>query len=168
MKELFSKKQLQFQLIACFVLIVFLIIGFQAWENWLSLIAFVLAYCFGAFFLYIDEHFLCKFYQVNIEKVDESTLHSSSLATRNFLFILILPLLSIFVLTSSGSTIGRAFVISINFCLLVEMWQLRNEFLIFSDRFLSMSKVKATPRLVRQLCWFALVYFIFLLIILFF
>jgi len=168
MKNIFSKKQLIFKLIFSLSLLGFLIVFYKAWENWLNLGTFTLAYFLGIFLLFLDEQFLYKYYVEKIDSTIQSSSHYLTLATRNFLFILCLPFLSIFVLTSSGSVFGTAFILAINFYLLIEMWQLRNEFLLFADRFLAMSKIKVTSNLVHKICWLALVYFVFLLITLFF
>jgi hypothetical protein len=143
-----------------------LVLFFKAWENMFSLASFTLAYALGIFLLFADEQFLYKFYIEKIDGGQNNDSHSLMLASRNFLFILALPFVSIFVATSSGSIFGIAFILAINFYLLVEMWQLRDEFLLFADRFLAMSKIQVTIKLVHKICWFALAYFIFLLIIL--
>lgn len=164
MPNIFSKKQVLFKVIASVSFLVLLVILFKAWENWWSLISFILAYSMGVVFLFLDEQFLYKFYQEKIDSAGYEETHFSELASRNFLFLLALPLLSIFVLTSSGSVFGIALIMAINFYLLIEMWQLRDELLLFKDRFLRMSKIQVTRKLVQQICWFALAYFIFLLI----
>lgn len=166
MTNIFSKKQLISKLIISSLLLVPLVVFFKAWENMFGLASFTLAYALGIFLLLADEQFLYRFY---VEKIDgglNNDSHSLMLASRNFLFLLALPFLSIFVITSSGSIFGIAFVLAINFYLLIEMWQLRDEFLLFGDRFLAMSKIEVTIKLVHKICWFALAYFIFLLVIL--
>lgn len=162
MERIFSKQQLVFKLLFSLLLLVFLIFFFQAWQNMLSLVAFILAYLSGIVLLYLDEQYLYRLYT---DKLTSGELEN--IASRNFLFLLMLPFLSIFVVTSSGSILGIALVLAINFYLLIEMWQLRDEFIIFGERYLSMSKIKVTAKLTQQICWFALVYFIFLLLILF-
>lgn len=167
-ENVFSKKQLIFKLVFSSLLLVFLIIFYKAWENWLSLSYFVFAYFLAIFLLFLDEQFLCKFYAEKIESGIKDESHYFALASRNSLFLLALPFLSIFVLTSSGSIFGIAFIMAINFYLLIEMWQLRNEFLLFADRFLAMSKIQSSSKLVHKICWFALAYFAFLLLTLLF
>lgn len=166
MTNIFSKKQLISKLIISSLLLVPLVVFFKAWENMFGLASFTLAYALGIFLLLADEQFLYRFY---VEKIDgglNNDSHFLMLASRNFLFLLALPFLSIFVTTSSGSIFGIAFVLAINFYLLIEMWQLRDEFLLFGDRFLAMSKIEVTIKLVHKICWLALAYFIFLLVIL--
>lgn len=166
MANIFSKKQLIAKLFFSASLLLPLVIFFKAWENIYSLAAFVLAYALGLFLLLADEQFLYTFYAEKIAGEVSKDSHSFVLASRNFLFILALPFLSIFVATSSGSIFGIAFILAINLYLLVEMWQLKNNHILFADRFLAMSKIKATKELVYKICNFALAYFIFLLIIL--
>ena len=167
MNHTFSKKQILFKIIFSFSLLIFLIIFFKAWQNTASLIGFVGAYLIGVFLLYFDEQFLYKFYTEKIDLSTQSNSHFPALASRNFLFLLILPFLSIFVFTSSGSILGIALILAINFYLLIEMWQLRDEFLLFKERFLTTLKMPITAQFVRKICWFALAYFILLLIVLF-
>ena len=168
MKQFFSKKQILFKTFFPLSLLVFLIVFFKAWQNVGSLIGFVGAYILGLFLLYIDEQYLYKLYTEKIDLPAENNSHFSMLASRNFLFLLTLPLLSIFVLTSSGSILGIALILAINFYLLIEMWQLRSEKLLFKERFLSMFKIEITAELIRKICWAVLFYFIFLLVILLF
>ncbi|HPS40602.1 MAG TPA: hypothetical protein PLQ50_01195 [Candidatus Woesebacteria bacterium] len=163
MNNIFSKKQLIFKFCLAFLFLVFLLIFFKAWQNWLNALSFVFAYGVGVGFLFADEQFLYKFYEEKIDSGEQNASHLPVLASRNFIFLLFLPFLSVFVLTSSGSILGIALVMAINFYLLIEMWQLRDEFVLFTERFLTMSKIQPTNKLIHQICWFALVYFIFLL-----
>lgn len=166
MTKIFSKKQIIFKVLFSFSLLIFLIIFYKAWQNLISLISFLGAYFVGVFLLYFDEQFLYKIYEEKIGSSVQEESHFSALASRNFLFLLLLPFLSIFVVTSSGSILGIALVLAMNFYLLIEMWQLKNEFLLFKDRFLNMSNIQVSPKLIHKICWLALVYFVFLLIIL--
>lgn len=168
MKSIFSKKQLIFKLLFSLLLLAFLIFFFKAWENVSTLIYFSSAYLLGLILLLMDELFLYRFYTDKIDTQENSDSHYPLLASRNLMFLLALPFLSIFVVTSSGSLFGIAFVLAINFYLLIELWQLRSEPLLFADHFLAMSKIAMSNDLVKKICWVALVYFIFLLIALFF
>lgn len=166
MNSIFSKKQIIFKILFSLSLLIFLIVFYQAWQNILSLVSFIGAYLFGVSLLYLDEQYLYKLYEEKIDSTTQNDSHFSALASRNFLFLLLLPFLSIFVLTSSGSILGIALILAINFYLLIEMWQLRDEFLLFKDHFLAMSKMQINAQFVHKVCWFALAYFLFLLIIL--
>jgi hypothetical protein len=168
MSNIFSKKQLIFKFCLTFLLLIFLLIFFKVWQNWLNALSFIFAYVVGVGFLFADEQFLYKFYEEKIDSGEQKTSHFPVLASRNAIFLLFLPFLSIFVLTSSGSILGIALVMAINCYLLIEMWQLYDESLLFTERFLAMAKIQSTNKLVHQICWCALVYFIFLLAILLF
>ncbi len=168
MSQLFSKKQILFKVLFPLSLLVFLILFFKAWQNLGSLIGFIAAYILGIVLLYIDEQYLYKLYTENPDLSSENNSHFCIPASRNFLFLLILPFLSIFVITSSGSILGIALILAINFYLLIEMWQLRSEALLFKQRFLSMFKIEITSELIKKICWAVLSYFVFLLVILLF
>ena len=164
MTKIFSQKQLFFKVVFSLFFLLFLIVFFEAWSNWSTLLSFTLAYLFGIALLFADEQFLYKLYQEKIDSTYNNPTQFSDLASRNLLFLLALPPLSIFVLTSSGSILGIAMVMAINSYLLAEMWQLKDEFLLFKDRFLAMSKIQTSPKMVKQICYGALFYFLFLLI----
>jgi hypothetical protein len=168
MPALFSKKQLFLKLSLSLLLLFLLVVYYSAWQNWNTLFSFGGAYLLGVLFLFFDEQFLYRFYEEKIDVSSQKNSHFPQLISRNFLFLLSLPLLSIFVATSSGSVFGIALIVALNFYLLVEMWQLRSEFLLFKDRFMDGIRVQATATLVKQICWGAFLYFVFLLLILIF
>lgn len=168
MNQIFTKKQIIFKVLFSFLLLVALIVFFKAWQNISTLVTFILAYSAGVSLLYLDEQLLYRFYAEKIDSGEENASHFPALASRNLFFILMLPFLSIFVLTSSGSILGIALILAINFYLLIEMWQLRDEFLLFKDRFFALSKIQTSTQLVHKISWLALLYFVFLLIILYF
>lgn len=167
MNSLFTKKQIFSKLFLSLLLLVFLVIFFKAWQNWQTFLSFSFAYILGGLILYLDEQYLYTLYAEKIESGDNSSSHFPELASRNLLFLLSLPFLSIFVFTSSGSVMGIAMILAINFYLLVEMWQLKDEFLLFQNRFLAMSKTRLTRTMVERICFGATAYFVLLLIILF-
>ena len=167
MKSLFSKKQIFLKLFLSLLLLIVLIVFFKAWQNWQTFFGFTFAYLFGTALLYLDEQYLYTLYQEKIESADNNTSHFPELASRNLLFLLSLPFLSIFVITSSGSVMGIAMILAINFYLLIEMWQLKDEFLLFQSRFLAMFKTRLTRIMVERICYGATAYFVFLLIVLF-
>lgn len=166
MTSIFSKKQLLLKLIFSAILLLLVVYFFKAWQNMSSLISFVSAYVFGIALLYADEQFLYKFYAEGIDNKDKNSSQHFELATRNFLFILLLPFLSIFVFTSSGSVIGIALMLALNFYLLVELWQLRKEYLLLKNRFFAMANIQMTAKLANRICLFATLYFLFLLFLL--
>jgi hypothetical protein len=167
MNSLFTKKQILFKLFLSALLLAFLVVFFEAWQNWQTFLGFTFAYILGCVLLFLDEQYLYRFYAEKLESRVDSSSHFPELASRNVMFLLSLPFLSIFVATSSGSVMGIAMILAINFYLLVEMWQLKDEFLLFQNRFLAMSKTRLSRIMVQRLCWGVSAYFVFLLIILF-
>ena len=166
MNKTFSKKQIIFKLLFSILFLISLVVFFKAWQNLTSLIGFSAAFITGLLLLFLDEQLFYRFYTEKIDGGAQNSSHYPALATRNFFFILTLPFLSIFVLTSSGSILGIALILAINFYLLIEMWQLRDEFLLFKDRFFALSKIQINTKLTRNISWIALAYFVFLLLIL--
>lgn len=168
MKQIFSKRQIFIKVLGSLSLLVFLIIYFQAWQNLQSLVIFIFAYLCGVAFLFADEQFLYKFYEEKIDTSFQESSHFSNLASRNFLFLLLLPLLSLFVLTSSGSLWGIAIVLAINFYLLIEMWQLKGQPILLKQRFYHHLPGIANEQQSKRLVYGASLYlFILLLIVLF-
>lgn len=168
MTTLFTKKQLVLKLILSLLFLLALIVFYSAWHNWSTLFSFALAYLIGLIFLFLDEQLLYRLYEEKIDLRTKKDSHFPKLISRNFLFLMSLPLLSIFVATSSGSVFGIALILALNFYLLVEMWQLRSEFLLFKDHFLDGTTIQPSAELIKKICWAALLYFIFLLLILVF
>jgi hypothetical protein len=106
---------------------------------------------------------LYQFYQDKLDKPTDNDSHFPELISRITLFLLSLPFLSIFVFTSSGSLPGIALVLALNCYLLVELWQLRPEYLLFKDRFLQMMQIQVDRNLVDRICVVATAYFFILL-----
>ena len=169
MKKIFNKKELIWKYAILLFFLISYIFFFEAWKDLTSLFLFIFAYCFAILFMVFDEQYLYRFYQDQIEESGENVSHKFPfLASRSSLFILLLPALTIFVLTSTGSFLGIAFILAINLFLLIEMFQLRNEFLLFKDRFFRDLKRNLDRREVNYICLFALLYFFLLLFIWFF
>ncbi len=133
------------------VLLGLIIVSAQLWQNWTQLLLVVLAYVLGVLLLEVDERYLYRYYQ-------EEGAATVSLATRGTLFLLVLPLLSIFVLTSTGSWFGGAMVLAINSYLCLEMWQFYQEPLLFKERFLASWQNQLSNKQVQQFCLLASVY----------
>ncbi len=163
MTRLFTARQTSAKLLITGIFLLLLILLYQAWSNWWTLLAFVAAYCAGVGLLFLDEHYLYQFYQDKIDKPTNNDTHFPELISRNTLFLLSLPFLSIFVFTSSGSLPGIALVLALNCYLLIELWQLRPEYLLFKDRFLQMMQIQASRQLVDRICMVATAYFFILL-----
>lgn len=160
MTRLFTPQQISVKVLGTGIFLVLLIVRYQAWSNWWTLATFVAAYLAGVLLLFIDEHYLYQFYQEKIDKPIDNDSHFPELVSRNTLFLLSLPFLSIFVLTSSGSLPGIALILALNCYVLIEMWQLRPEYLLFKDRFLQMMQLTANRQLVDRICIAAAAYFL--------
>jgi hypothetical protein len=127
------------------------IVSAQLWQNWWQLLLVIMAYAVGVALLELDERYLYRYYQ-------EADATVVSLATRGTLFLLVLPLLSIFVLTSTGSWFGGAMVLAINSYLCLEMWQLYQEPILFKERFLSTWQNQFSTRQIQKFCLLVSVY----------
>jgi len=124
----FSKSQHTGHYLILASLLALSILVLKLYQDWVSLLLVVLAYCAGVLILWLDEFYLHRLYCEN---------DSDGLATRSTIFLLSLPLLSIFVLTSTGSIFGVAMVMAMNSYLCLEMWALYQEPILFKERFFS-------------------------------
>lgn len=132
-------------------LLCLVILSTQLWQNWVQLSLVMLAYAMGVALLELDESYLYRYYQ-------EEGASLTSLATRSSLFLLVLPLLSIFVLTSTGSWFAGAMVLAINSYLCLEMWQFHQEPILFKERFLTAWQKQLSFKQIQQFCLLASVY----------
>ena len=167
--KVFEKKELRLKYFILFLFLVSAIVFFEAWQDWLSLVLFSSSYILAVLLMVLDEKYFYSFYQENIDKEIQSntqqSLNSSPfLISRSFYFVVAMPAISIYVLTSTGSVLAIAFVMAINLFLLVEMLQLRTEYLLFKDRFFREFNQTLTKKDVNRVCLVAVVYFLFLLI----
>lgn len=163
-RSVFTRKQLVFKLGLTLVLLFVFIVLYQAWHNWWTLLAFASAYLLGMALLFFDETYFYSFYEEKVDLPKQDASHFPELITRTVLFLFVLPLLSIFVVTSSGSLFGIALILALNWYLLIELWQLRRHPTQFKERFLGMTTVQVTPQLVTRMCYGASAYFCFLLL----
>ncbi len=125
---------------------------------WSELLLFIVAYGLGLFLILGDEKYLQKIYGGELEK--------KLLITRSPLFLLVLPILSIFMLTSTGSLAGIALIMAINLVILVEIWQLAPQQQVFNQYFLPGIKKEISLAEISIIKLVALLYF-FLLLFLF-
>ena len=167
--KVFEKKELRLKYFILFLFLVSAIVFFEAWQDWLSLVLFSLSYVLAVLLMILDDKYFYSFYQ---EKNDQSiqldshqnTNVSPFLISRSFYFVIAMPAISIYVLTSTGSVLAIAFVMAINLFLLVEMLQLRAEYLLFKDRFFRELNQTLTKKDVNKICLVAVFYFLFLLV----
>lgn len=169
MIKLFEKKELQLKYFILFLFLVSAIVFFEAWQNWTSLLMFIISYILAVVLMILDEKYFYSFYQESSDDPVEDLMQQNQekmpfLISRSFYFVLAIPAFSIYVLTSTGSVAAIAFVMAINLTLLVEMLQLRTEYLVFKDRFFRDLNQKLSQKDVNRICLLAIVYFLFLLL----
>lgn len=164
--SIFNKKEEQVKkiilLVALISFVLFLLIK-QDWEItslWSQILLFIFSYGLGLFLMLGDEKYLQKLY------LDE--LEEKILITRSPLFILILPFLSIFVLTSTGSIVGTGLITALNLVILIEIWQLSTKEDLFNQNFLQNTKKRVNLSEMRIIQIVSSVYFLLILFLLFY
>ena len=101
---------------------------------------FVVGLLFGWALLEADENFFYKYYVE--EKEVNLPLSERQLVTRSLLFILSLFPLGLYLMTSTGSSIGVGLFINLTAGLALEMFSLKDESELFHKRFLYQLKRK--------------------------
>lgn len=167
--KVFEKKELRLKYFILFLFLVSAIVFFEAWQDWLSLVLFSLSYILAIVLMVLDEKYFYSFYQESKEssthiEVQQKANELPFLISRSFYFVIAMPAFSIYVLTSTGSVLAIAFVMAINLFLLVEMLQLRTEYLLFKDRFFRELNQTLSKKDVNRICLVAVLYFLFLLV----
>lgn len=161
--SVFNQQQEKIKKIILFaVLILFILwwlnkVEWQISSSWSEILFFIVAYGLGLFLTLGDEKYLQKIYG---DELDQKIL-----ITRSPLFLLVLPVLSIFMLTSTGSLVGIALIMAINLVILIEIWQLAPQQKIFNQYFLQGIKKEISLSEIRIIKFIALFYFLILLIL---
>lgn len=164
--SIFNKKEEQIKKIILLVALIFFVLFFlikQDWKitnSWSQILLFIFSYGLGLFLMLGDEKYLQKLY------LDE--LEEKILITRSPLFILILPFLSIFVLTSTGSIVGTGLITALNLVILIEIWQLSTKEDLFNQNFLQNTKKRVNLSEMRIIQIVSSVYFLLILFLLFY
>lgn len=126
-----AKKQ---QTVRNLALIVLILLIFSLWlllkqwqfaESWSNYLLFALGYLIGIALMVGDEKFFYRWYNDS----------EHFLVTRSPMFMFCLPLLSIFVFTSTGSIIGMAMILVINALLCLEFWLLADDYNLLNRHF---------------------------------
>lgn len=99
----------------------------------LQLALYGLGWYLGLGLLILDKQVLYKYYYHRIKKTKEQF---AKLITRSLLFMLALVVLTIFMVTSTGSNLGKGLVIGIGLGLSIEMWQSRHFVKFFNQYFI--------------------------------
>jgi hypothetical protein len=156
--QLRTKKILLFIALILFILI-YLVRGQQQLTGlWQQSLLFIFAYGVGLFLMLGDEKYLQKIY---VEELKQKTL-----ITRNPLFLISLPFLSIFILTSTGSVAGIALILAINLVIFIEIFQLAPQIQKFNQYFLIGIKKKITKPEIKTIKIACFIYFLILLFLL--
>lgn len=108
--------------------------------SYVDVLLFVVGLLFGAAILYLDEVFFYDLYADQQQKLLPT--EEKQLATRSVLFLLMLFPLGLYMMTSTGSSVGVGLFIGIISGISVEMAQLRNNSELFHKRFLFQLKRK--------------------------
>jgi hypothetical protein len=153
-----NKKVLLLISLLAFILICLIREQWQIKNLWSQVLILIVAYGLGIFLMFGDEKYLQNIYT---EKLEEKVL-----ITRSPLFLLTLPLLSIFMLTSTGSIAGMALILAINLVILIEIWQLAGQNQKFNQYFLTAVKKKVTNLEIKIIKIIFLLYFLILLFLL--
>lgn len=111
----------------------------------------------GVGLLFLDESFLAERYQ-------EQGVDTNVLITRSVLFLLAVVPLSVYLVTSSGSSLGVGLLLGIVSGLFVEMLAYKNSVEGFNRRFLSQLRKKLDQQAVTSVVTLFGVYFAFLVV----
>jgi hypothetical protein len=158
-------------LLFAFIMLALLAVIRQAWVDWQSFLFFFAGYLLGFFLLFLDENFIYSKYN---EKIDSSIISSddanekvpqTQLMTRSIFFLLALPFLAVFTFTSTGSPFAEAFVWALLTSEVAEIWALRKEPLVFSQRFFAESKHWSTQQEIQRIAWLSLGILVVLLLL---
>lgn len=162
--NIFNQKEQNYKKVLLLIILVLFILGWlisEKWQIadlWQQLLLFIFSYGLGIFFMLGDEKYLQKIYSNELEK--------KILITRNPLFLLVLPFLSLFMLTSTGNIPGIALVIGMNAVLLIEIWQLADKREAFNKYFLNRVENKISLSEIKIFKIGFSIYFLFLLLLL--
>jgi len=162
--RIFTKSQQKnkkiFLLLALFLFILVWLIK-EKWQIaglWQEIFLFIFAYSLGLFLMLGDEKYLQKVYAAELEQ--------KILITRTPLFLIGLPFLSIFMLTSTGSIVGIALILAINLVIFIEIFQLTTQSEKFNQHFLMGAKNKMTLLEIKIVKIVFIIYFLILLFLL--
>jgi len=153
-----QKKIKKFIVLAGLILFILWWLAKAQWQItrvWPEILLLTIAYSLGLFLILGDEKYLQKIYG--------GELDNKFLVTRSPLFLLALPILSIFMLTSTGSLAGIALIMAINLVILVEIWQLAPQQQVFNQYFLPGIKKEISLAEISIIKLVTLLYFLLLL-----
>jgi hypothetical protein len=162
--SVFTKSQQKIKKAFLFVTLILFVLIWLFREDWqidkfyLQILMFIFAYGLGLFLMLGDEKYLQKIYTEELEK--------KILITRSPLFLIILPFLSVFMLTSTGSIAGIALILALNLVILIEIYQLASQTEKFNQYFLIGIKKKISSSEIKIVKTVFFIYFLLLLFLL--
>lgn len=99
---------------------------------------YILGWFLGMLLLILDKNYLYKYYYESIHRPEDKF---ARLVTRSLLFILSYFALSLFLITSSGSSLGMGIILGIGLSLSYELWNSRTYVDFFNQYFIQSKKV---------------------------
>lgn len=133
------------------------VIYFLVSDNWLASIYYTIGWYLGFLLMSLDKNTLYKYYYESIHKKDDKF---ARLVTRSILFIMSYFVLSIFLITSSGSAIGMGLVMGIGLVLSFELWNSRNYVDFFNQYFIQSKKKWNKVEITNFIRFFLVFYFL--------
>lgn len=157
-----QKKNKKMFLFVALVLFIFICLVREQWQInrfYSQILMFIFAYALGLFLMLGDEKYLQKIYSEELEQ--------KVLITRSPLFLVSLPFLSVFMLTSTGSIAGIALILALNLVIFIEIYQLAPRTKKFNQYFLMGVKKKLVASEIKIIKMAFFLYFLILLFLLF-
>lgn len=127
----------------------------QLKDSCLEYLLFILSYGLGTALMLGDEKYLQQIYAEEMNK--------KLLITRSPLFLLSLALLSIFILTSTGSIAGAGLILALNIVICIEIWQLAPKIDIFNHYFMNAGEKQLNLSEIKIIKIAVSIYFLLLL-----
>lgn len=124
-------------------------------QNYLAVALYAVGWYAGLGLLIWDKNQLYKYY---FESVHLPNDHFARLITRSLLFILAYFVLSVFLITSGGNSLGVGMVAGIGLGLLFELWQSKNYLDFFNHYFIQAKKSWTATEINRFVQFFSLFY----------
>lgn len=126
-------------------------------QNFLAVALYVVGWFAGMGLLIWDKNQLYKYY---FESVHLPNDHFARLITRSLLFILAYCVLSVFLITSGGNSLGVGMVAGIGLGLLFELWQSKTYVDFFNHYFIQAKKSWNAAEINRFVQFFIIFYII--------
>lgn len=119
-------------------------------------IIYVVGWYVGILLMILDKKRLYRFYYESIHQKED---RFARLITRSLLFMIAYVVLAVFLITSSGSSLGVGIVLGIGAVLAEEVW-LSRKYVEFFNQYFIQSNKKWTAREIERLAYFAMAFFV--------